>query len=125
MSSISALLSNKRRYVYLIRSHETGYYKIGISNDPYKRVAQLQTGSAVKLELIHCFLCEDAEQTEAFLHDKFSDKRLMGEWFSLNDSDVKEIKDLNIENLSYLYRNETKSGKKDEKKKTNWSGWQK
>lgn len=31
------------------------------------------------------------DKCESFLHDKYSNKRVQGEWFSLSDKDLKDI----------------------------------
>jgi hypothetical protein len=60
--------------------------KIGYSNDPEKRVSELQTGNPRKLKLIISIpfdteeLAREAEQTFQWLAGK-KHRRMVGEWF--------------------------------------------
>lgn len=80
------------RSIYLLKifTDTEIYYKIGIATDVEKRIQQLQTGSAFLIEL-----CKQYESTkypfkiEKYLHNYFSDKKVMNEWFSLESEDVR------------------------------------
>lgn len=76
-------------YIYLIRSQQ--FFKIGIAGNPEVRILELQIGNPIKLELIAAHEFEDAEPAEWVLHQRFSKKRVSGEWFLLDDSDVDEF----------------------------------
>lgn len=67
------------QYLYLIQSNQ--YHKIGIANDVRSRLAQLQTGNPVKLQLVTCWGFEDAISVERALHQKYASYRVNGEWF--------------------------------------------
>ena len=75
------------KYVYLI-SDNNYTYKIGISNNPEKRVKTLQTGNDNKLKIVHKILCENFNDVESALHNKYQFLRINGEWFELSDDDV-------------------------------------
>lgn len=84
-------------YVYFIRSGKKGDIKIGKSNNPEKRMAELQTGNPKKLRLIasiHCKSEQEAFSLEKKIHQLFRKRRLHGEWFHKNIhlKDVSEIK---------------------------------
>lgn len=81
------------RTIYLIRSKENGYYKIGISKNPQKRLKQLQTGNASELEIIHLYKTEYASKIEKTLHNLYSHNRLEGEWFDLSIVEALNIKE--------------------------------
>lgn len=68
-------------YIYLLKSADK--YKIGLSKQPYKRVKQLQTGNANKIQLIHKFETEHSYQLEKTFHNIYQINRKMGEWFVL------------------------------------------
>ncbi len=72
------------KYVYLIQSLENGYYKIGVSTQPQKRLKQLQTGNSSTLKLIDAFLSEYAMKIEKSLHNRYSYLKKEGEWFDLS-----------------------------------------
>lgn len=69
-------------FVYLLRS-DNGYYKIGVSKHPAKRVNQLQTGSSHRIVLIEMFQTANAFLLEKSLKNKYSPYHVSGEWFDL------------------------------------------
>jgi hypothetical protein len=75
-------------YVYLITN---GYvhYKIGITSKTIgRRMRQLQTGNSEKIQLVKSYKSENYREIESWLHRKFGNKRLQGEWFELDDVNV-------------------------------------
>ena len=80
----------RRGHIYLVRA-TTGEYKIGYSIDVNNRIKAFSVQPPFDYELIHTFPTDDMEEAETLLHDRFSEKRLRGEWFSLNDQDVLSI----------------------------------
>ena len=72
------------KYIYLIQSLENGYYKIGISKHPTKRLQQLQTGNASPLKLIDTYYTEHANQIERALQRRYCHFHKEGEWFDLS-----------------------------------------
>jgi hypothetical protein len=77
------------QYLYLIESQQ--FYKIGIANDVQSRLAQLSTGNPFELKLLASYSFENAEVVERSIHQRFSNKRVRGEWFELGDEDVNEF----------------------------------
>ena len=91
--------------VYLIQSLEEGYYKIGVSKNPKKRIKQLQTGNSSELKLIYSYPSEYANKIEKALHGQLSHCKKECEWFEL--SLVEELSfDVNCKqietNIDYL-----------------------
>jgi hypothetical protein len=89
-------------FVYLISDGED--VKIGFSNNPTRRLAQIQQTYPKPLELIYQFAGTMAD--ELALHEKFSHLRQDGEWFKMHEdidahfdwlqhlADEKELDDL-------------------------------
>lgn len=73
---------------YLLWDSISGYYKIGKSIAPSKRIQHLSSGSPNLTVLMSC-----KENIETKLHRKFSSKRIKGEWFNLSECDLLEIID--------------------------------
>ena len=81
----------KPGYVYLIAA-DNGTYKIGVSVDPKRRVKKMGINLPYELEVVHTIPTEDMLATEKALHALFADKRVGGEWFELDESDVTLVK---------------------------------
>lgn len=73
--------------VYFIRQCGGGPTKIGVATDVEARLSALQTAHAYPLEVVGIWLGATIED-EKRLHAKFSDKRLLGEWFDMTDDEV-------------------------------------
>lgn len=72
------------KYIYLIQSLESSYYKIGISQNPTLRLKQLSTGNASELRLIVMYQSEFASIIEKTLQRKYLVNKKNGEWFDLS-----------------------------------------
>lgn len=68
-------------FVYILQSQEDGYYKIGVSKNPQKRLSTLQTGNPSELKLINIYESKNAKRIEKKLHSLFSSFKKEGEWF--------------------------------------------
>ncbi len=71
---------------YLMTDGETGATKIGRSINPPKRKRTLQSE---KKEISLLMVCE--RDVEKELHQKYSHKRIRGEWFNLCEQDINGI----------------------------------
>jgi hypothetical protein len=80
---------NQITSIYLMIDNNTGYYKIGRSKNPKIRESTLQSEKPT-IQMI--FNIEGKVHDEKALHDMYSDKRIRGEWFDLNGSDIIQIK---------------------------------
>ncbi len=87
-------------YIYLFKSEENGYYKIGKSVNPDKRIKTLQTGNPEKISLINKVQISNkfSNRIESALHSQYSYANKIGEWFNLSledellfESNVKRI----------------------------------
>lgn len=80
-------------YVYLMHDSINNFYKIGISNSPEYREKTLQSEKPTIVML--CFKQfpkrKIAEILEKTLHETYANKRIRGEWFNLNEEDVKDL----------------------------------
>lgn len=91
---LELLLNDKNNYssnnqkTYLMKDSNTGYTKIGKAVNPRFREKTLQSE---KPTISLYAVCDNLIELE--LHNKYSDKRVRGEWFNLEGSDVKEILD--------------------------------
>jgi len=96
------------KFVYLIQSQEDGYYKIGVSTNPKKRLKQLQTGNSSELKFIEVYECDFADKVERTLHRRYTHLRKEGEWFNLsleNEASFKEECKKIEESIKFLKEN--------------------
>jgi hypothetical protein len=80
--------SLKPTYIYLMIDKNTGLYKIGRSANPKKREETLQSEKPT-IELM--FHYRSFNICENYLHKHFHEKRIRGEWFELNSTDLEFI----------------------------------
>lgn len=79
-----------RGYVYLLGGN--GYYKIGSSQYQRKRARQVGSHLPFETEIILTIPTDHRFNLENELQEKYSNKRVKGEWFELDQSDIQEIK---------------------------------
>jgi hypothetical protein len=79
--------------VYLIQKEQSNVYKIGFSNKPKRRLAELQTANDEKLEIKKTVPVKNGFLVERLLHASFADSRKEGEWFVLSESEVNSFSD--------------------------------
>lgn len=79
-------------YVYIIQQiGMDDYYKIGKTKNIDSRLSNLKTGSPTGYTVTNSGYVKNMDKCESFLHDKYSNKRVQGGWFSLSDKDLKDI----------------------------------
>jgi len=85
------------KVVYLIE-HPKGPIKIGVSNDPERRLENINSMSPFDSEVIGVINAEEPFEAEANLHKKYEPEQISGEWFDLYDYQIghlKQLSDLN------------------------------
>ena len=77
-------------YVYLLCDEDkNGVYKIGATRGSVEnRIKSLQTGNSGNICLISKHETKHPFLIETMLHNKYSNKRVLNEWFELNEQDV-------------------------------------
>ena len=80
-------------YVYLMHDANTGYYKIGMSNDPTYRESTLQSEKpTIELLASHKYPSRKfAAAIESALHNIYKDFHVRGEWYKLSKEEVMMI----------------------------------
>lgn len=73
--------------IYLVKA--AGRYKIGTAADPERRLAEMQTGSPVRLFLLATG--PGGHEREAQIHLAYASKRRHGEWFALTSRERTEV----------------------------------
>jgi len=80
-----------RKHVY-----ESGAdcYKIGVADDPKKRLSTLGSGTPNRLRLETVIESSDAKAVESELHNHFYERNKTGEWFELLTNDLNSLRGL-------------------------------
>ena len=83
-------------YVYVLGDFtKVNIYKIGVTRgNVEKRIKKLQTGNSGEIFLCMKHWTKYPFFIERKLHRKFSENRIMNEWFILETEDVNQIKDI-------------------------------
>ena len=90
-STVPQKPKGEQYFVYLVQLGDESIYKIGVSQNPQKRLAGLQTSSPLPLRFVATVDAQNqrmASKVERRLHGLFDSKRTQGEWFSLSSEDV-------------------------------------
>lgn len=92
--------------IYLLANDEWTQFKIGITKKTAsERIKGLQTGNGSEITVIKEYKTNNARRIESHLHRLYKSKRLVGEWFDLDDDDINNFIDVcaNIEtSINYL-----------------------
>jgi hypothetical protein len=79
-------------YIYVIYLESPKrYYKIGMAKEFNSRFDKHRCASPFDLYVACAFFVQNMRRKEAELHREFASKRVRGEWFELDEGDVKSI----------------------------------
>lgn len=76
------------RHVYVMSDGDLPI-KIGVSNDPLRRCADLRGPSGRPLAVVYAVESVYADEVERLAHKHFADNRTMGEWFNVSIDDAR------------------------------------
>lgn len=82
--------SNKFGFVYIIKDSVSNFYKIGKTLNLKQRLNQLKTGNP-NISIIASKKTKKYSILEFHLHKKYKHKRIVCEWFNLDENDLEEI----------------------------------
>lgn len=78
-------------HVYLVTVVGTNKFKIGKTRvDVSHRIDELQTGCPLRLRHIYHVYVQNPSRAEKELHQKFAERREIGEWFSFTQDELEE-----------------------------------
>ena len=85
-------LTHPAGYVYVIQDTEfSKRYKIGRTNSPGRRLNEIRNILPGSSDIVAIIDTQDAPTLESQLHQRYVENRKRGEWFDLNDAEVREI----------------------------------
>ena len=84
----------KKGYVYLLAdSSKDNTYKIGVTRGTIeRRIKKLQTGNSGEIYICNFFQTEHPFFIEKHLHQKYSNRKVLNEWFELTDEEALSFK---------------------------------
>lgn len=83
------------QYVYVIQDLDvTGMFKIGKTHYPEKRILDFGVHLPFNVGIVHIIPTDNMNRLERTLHRKFAVKRVRGEWFDLDPSDIEYIRSI-------------------------------
>ena len=84
---------NKPGYVYLIHASGTNRYKIGLTTRSVQaRFTELNSSqSPYPLELLEVLETDNVTDTEGYLHERFANYRVHGEWFEFDRKALQKV----------------------------------
>lgn len=83
-------VGEERSGIYIIEMK--GVFKIGMSSNVHERIRQIIGSLPYHGDLVAIIETQQARIIESELHKEFIEKRLNGEWFSLDHVDLKKIR---------------------------------
>ncbi len=84
---------NAPGYVYFVQEHMNGTFKIGKTKHIEKRMNLFSVKLPFENKLVFLIKTGNHHQTEVAFHKHYSNKRVEGEWFTLNKDDITWIKE--------------------------------
>ena len=87
-------LKSPAGYVCLIRDMDYNRYKIWRMNHPAAELEDLTANLPFKTQIAYIAKTDDAAASESYLHQRYARHTARGEWFDLNDAQLREIRRL-------------------------------
>jgi hypothetical protein len=84
---IAKSLCHDKSGVYIIRLRDQNYFKIGRTKNLYTRIDQIRRNQPFEIEILLFIQTPREDILEAFLHKKYKNCCVGGEWFLFNRSD--------------------------------------
>jgi hypothetical protein len=79
-------------FLYIISQEGSTFYKIGISNNPARRLENLQSGNPYKLSIYRSYNISN-KKVEAVVHRLLRKFHVRLEWFDIPNLDILNIVD--------------------------------
>ena len=79
----------KSGIIYILKTEK--YYKIGKTTNATNRIKTIAIEMPKKPKLVCKYKTNDIDGDEKYLHNQYESKRSNGEWFQLDNEDLKEI----------------------------------
>lgn len=82
-------------FIYFVHANLTNRYKIGLTNNLDRRMKELNgKQSPFENKMLWSIEVSDMRSAEKDLHDRFDARRVNGEWFRFDESELGEVKSI-------------------------------
>lgn len=86
---------NTRGAVYVVYSPRLNLYKLGKSKNVAARIGTIRVNIMDKhAHVVFYLVAKNMSKAEGYLHFKYSHRRVEGEWFDLQKTDIEEIRSM-------------------------------
>ena len=86
---------NKKRFpngcLYIIHLEGTDYYKIGVSQNPERRIRDLQSATPFNIISLYCEYYRGVYEIEECIHELIKENYVKSEWFKLEFEQVYDL----------------------------------
>ena len=84
--------NQNKQSVYIFKNELTGLVKVGVSDNPEKRMKTLSNQSGCPLQMVYNTpKCKNAYDVERSVHSALKQYRKVGEWFDVSENEVFDI----------------------------------
>ena len=83
---------NPNGYIYIIKLKGFDLYKIGVSNNPKRRIYDIDSSSPFGVDLIGTYFFVNVYNMEECIHDSFKKNKFRKEWFKIHHEDIFVLK---------------------------------
>ena len=88
-------ISNKRKnvngYIYFIKSENSNFYKLGVSSNPKRRLADIDSYLPFNLEILSLHYFLNVYDVEEYFQEKYSNYKIRREWYNLTTDEASNI----------------------------------
>lgn len=79
------------RCLYVFRMEGTDFYKIGIANDPFRRLKEVDRMSPTPVNVVWCKANTHLAEQETLIHRKYAAHHVRLEWFRFTEEEAEML----------------------------------
>lgn len=91
----NARITNSKKfpngYLYILKLKGFDLFKIGVSNNPKRRIRDIKSCLPFESSVVFCKLFDEVYSLEKQIHDIHSINKVRKEWYNISDDDLKQM----------------------------------
>lgn len=91
----------KTAWVYALRTADKRFVKVGVADNPDKRVSEIRVGCPLEVFLYAVRRVDDPFSFERRLHQELESEHVRGEWFAWNSASADIINSALVRNVNF------------------------